>query len=120
MPLHLIRLMFWTDWGEKASIIRAGMDGSTPLPIITTGLKWPNGLAVDHGNFRLYWSDAYYDQIETSSLTGGDRQVVSADGIHHPFSLEVFGDTIFWSDWHLSEIEVRIRNIMFALLYRLN
>jgi len=106
IALHPIEgIMFWTNWGDKSSIIRSGMDGSTPLPIITTDIKWPNSLAVDLGNSRLYWIDAFWDKIETCTLTGSDRKLVNKDNMHHPFSLEVFGDNLYWSDWHLSTIE---------------
>ena len=97
--------MFWTDWGYKASIVSAGMDGTTPLSIVTQDLTWPNGLAIDHGNLRLYWVDAEADIIETSDFNGGDRRVVATKGIRHPFSMDIFGDTVYWSDWNLQQIK---------------
>jgi len=87
--------------------MRASMDGSSSIAIVSEDIKWPNALAVDHGRNRLYWTDAYHDKIETSSLTGSDRQLVNMDNVDHPFSMEVFGDFIFWSDWNLKKIQVR-------------
>ena len=37
--------MFWTDWGEKPKIERAGMQGShrSRHIIVTKDIVWPNG-----------------------------------------------------------------------------
>ena len=97
--------MYWTDWGNVPSIVVAGMDGSLPFPIIDTGLNWPNGLALDQGTSRLYWVDAHSDIIETCNLDGGDRRVIKSDGIRHPFSMDIFADTLYWSDWTAHQIQ---------------
>ncbi|CAL8127285.1 unnamed protein product [Orchesella dallaii] len=98
-------IMFWTDWGNSPAIMRAGMDGSSPLAIVSTDLKWPNGIAVDQGNSRIYWVDANLDRIESSFFDGNDRQIVVAPRRRHPFGVDVFGDRIFWSDWSSHEIK---------------
>jgi len=98
--------MFWTDWGAQPAIIRAGMDGSFPLDIIRDNLKWPNGITVDHGNGRIYWTDASTDRIESAKFDGGDRRIVRSAGIKHPFGVDVMGDMVFWSDWNMYEIQV--------------
>lgn len=82
------------------------MDGSYPLPIITENVKWPNGITIDHGNSRLYWTDASTDRIETATLDGEDRRVVKSSGIKHPFGVDVLGDMVYWSDWNLYEIQM--------------
>ncbi|ESO99252.1 hypothetical protein LOTGIDRAFT_67693, partial [Lottia gigantea] len=40
------RKMYWTDWG-LAKIMTADYDGNNQKSLITTGLRWPNGLALD-------------------------------------------------------------------------
>lgn len=60
---------------------------------------WPNGLSVDAENDQLYWSDAKRKIIESSDLDGQNRRVILQQ-IEHPFGLTVFGDFIYWSDWH--------------------
>lgn len=97
--------MFWTDWGNVPAIMRAGMDGSLPLAIITTNLRWPNGITVDQANSRIYWVDARLDRIESSLFDGNNRQVITRNA-KHPFSVDVFGDRLFWSDWSSNEIKV--------------
>lgn len=56
-------------------IERAGMDGSNRETIVSHNLTWPNGLAIDYDNARLYWADAGMKTIEYSNLNGDDRKV---------------------------------------------
>ena len=52
------------------------MSGTGRRSIISTSLRWPNGLAIDFRQQKLYWTDASYDKIERSNLDGSYRQVV--------------------------------------------
>lgn len=67
--------MFWSDWGSKPEIARANMDGSEDLSFVNTNVGWPNGLAIDYPNERLYWTDAKQLTIENIRLDGTDRRV---------------------------------------------
>lgn len=67
--------MFWSDWGKIPAIAKAGMDGSKRTAFISTQLHFPNGLAVDYHNSRLYWVDAKLLVIESIRLDGTDRRV---------------------------------------------
>lgn len=67
--------MYWSDWGSVPLIATSGMDGSNPKPLVNKDLKWPNGLALDFSNDRLYWVDAKSRTIETIRLDGSSRQV---------------------------------------------
>ncbi|XP_061192117.1 low-density lipoprotein receptor-related protein 4-like [Saccostrea echinata] len=40
-------VIYWTDWGDSPRIERANYDGSERQDLITRGLYWPNGLAID-------------------------------------------------------------------------
>lgn len=76
--------MFWTDWGKQAKIEQAGMDGENPKVLVSTNLKWPNGLAIDHSRRLLYWLDASTKSIEMAKLDGTQRRALickySGDG----------------------------------------
>ncbi len=76
------------------------MDGSSRTAIITTKIYWPNGLAVDLHRERLYFADAHLDYIESCDYYGNKRTQIVANNllIHHPHSLAVFENTIFWVD----------------------
>lgn len=85
------------------------MDGSHPNPIVSTNIKWPNGITIDQGSGRIYWVDAGLDRIETSSLDGDDRHIIVSLKNFHPFGIDVFGDRIFWSDWTAFNIKVSLK-----------
>lgn len=38
--------LYWSDWGSRAKIERAGMDGSHRRVIIDTDIVWPNGMTL--------------------------------------------------------------------------
>ena len=57
-PLHCIRMMYWTCWGDEARIERAVMDGSDRSVIHNTSLVWPNAITLDIATQTLYWADA--------------------------------------------------------------
>lgn len=59
-------LMYWTDWGENPKIERANLDGQERHVLVNTSLGWPNGLALDLQEGKLYWGDAKTDKIEVS------------------------------------------------------
>ena len=68
--------MFWTDWGAKARLERADMDGNKRKVLVSKGIVWPNGLTADYDEDRLYWVDANRDTIESCNLDGLDRKLV--------------------------------------------
>ncbi|XP_072178783.1 uncharacterized protein [Diadema setosum] len=97
--------MFWTDWGSNPSIERAYMDGSSRRVIVSGGLRWPNGLAIDYQAERLFWVDAGFDKIETADFNGrGRRQLVDFGRDVHGFGVVVVGDFIYWADWREQSI----------------
>lgn len=56
--------MYWTDWGEVPKIERADLDGMERVVMVNTSLGWPNGLALDYEDRKIYWGDAKTDKIE--------------------------------------------------------
>jgi len=62
--------MYWTDWGEVPKIERADLDGMERLVMVNTSLGWPNGLALDYDERKLYWGDAKTDKIEVGVWLG--------------------------------------------------
>ena len=93
--------MFWSDWEQgDPRIERAFLDGSNRTRIKTTGLKYPNGLAVDFTGQRLYWCDAGTDKIGSVLFDGASPRIhFSLRSGAHPFGLSLFNDMLYWSDW---------------------
>jgi len=86
--LPVVRLMFWTDWGDsRAGIYRSDMDGSSAGCIVSEGVRWPNGISVD--DRWIYWTEAYMDRIERVDFNGLRRSVI-LDGLPHPYAIAVF------------------------------
>lgn len=61
--------MYWTDWGEIPKIERATLDGTERVVMVNTSLGWPNGLALDYTERKIYWGDAKTDKIEVTEST---------------------------------------------------
>lgn len=98
-------VMFWTDWGQSAHIGKANMDGSNAQKLITENVQWPNGLALDWPNSRIYWVDAKHAIIESARTDGSDRRVVLNSRLKHPYGLAVFENRLYWSDWDKMRVE---------------
>uniref|UniRef100_A0A8C4QCV4 VPS10 domain-containing protein n=1 Tax=Eptatretus burgeri TaxID=7764 RepID=A0A8C4QCV4_EPTBU len=95
-------LLFWTDWGDHATISRATMAGSNPVHIVSTNLHWPNGVALDGD--RIYWTDAFFDRIESAKLNGDDRVVLLSQGVPHPYAIAIYKNSMYWGDWERESI----------------
>ena len=65
--------MYWTDWGEIPKIERAGMDGSKRKTLISEDIYWPNGIALDYEEEKVYWVEANYHAIYRMNMDGGSR-----------------------------------------------
>ncbi|CAB3369363.1 Hypothetical predicted protein [Cloeon dipterum] len=95
--------MFWTDWGKKPHIASAGMDGSKPGMFLELEVDaYPNSLAMDYGNGRLYWADAKSHIMQSVKLDGTDRRVVLE--MYAAYSIAIFESRLFWSDVSGSKI----------------
>lgn len=96
--------MFWSDWGKQAKIEKCGMDGSRRQVLVQDNILWPNGITVDLVSETLYWVDAKLHTISGVGIfTGVVHQVMhSPHHLHHPYSLAVFEDVVYWSDWGLN------------------
>ena len=79
------------------------MDGdpATRKVLVDHDIGWPNGLAIDYQTERLWWVDAKLSKIESMNLDATDRKTVvgNTGDLGHPFSLAVFGESFFWTDW---------------------
>ncbi|CAH0397300.1 unnamed protein product [Chilo suppressalis] len=100
-------VMYWSDWGATPCIERSDMDGGNRHKLIQGDMTWPNGLALDFGNSRIYWTDGGNRTIEYANFDGSKRGVLIGLMQHlpHPFGLDLYGDEIFWTDWDTQSIQ---------------
>lgn len=93
--------MFYSDWGSTPLIEKAGLDGTLRTVIVSQDVHWPNGLALDLLKRRLYWIDAKIETIFSCNYDGGARrtEMKPSELIAHPFSIAVFEETLYWTDW---------------------
>jgi hypothetical protein len=56
---------------------------------------------------RLYWVDAKMHMIGSSDLQGNNQRTIlsSQRELRHPFSIAVFEDKVYWSDWEHEAIK---------------
>ncbi|KAK8777062.1 hypothetical protein V5799_029593 [Amblyomma americanum] len=97
-------LMFWGVWHEIVNkdygvIERANMDGTDRRILLTDKILWPCSITVDAVHLRIYWSDANKNVIESATYQGKDRKLVRGTGLASPFSIALFEDWLYWSDW---------------------
>lgn len=68
-------MMYWSDWAKPAEIVIAKMDGTEDYTLVSKDIYWPNGLALDYPNKRLYWVDAKKKSVESINIDGTERYV---------------------------------------------
>ena len=105
-PCHM--LIYYTNWrSDMPSINRLYFSGFKHERIISTDIRTPNAIAIDHSSQKLYWADARLDKIERCDYDGANREIVIENTNHstgvdfpaHPFSIVVHGDYIYYTDW---------------------
>lgn len=95
--------LFWTQWGDDHGIFEAWMDGSERFNLFSD-VGWPNDLTYDEEKNRLYWCDGKWGKIEYFDFDTEIRTTIYEDVRQQPFSLFVFEDYLYWSDWTGKEL----------------
>ena len=95
-----------TDWGTHPHIEKMRLDGSGRVTIVTQNLVWPNAVTIDFTEPALYWADAWIDIIARGDLDGNNVVILlRGEDSYHPFSMTVYGDHLYWTDWSLNSVE---------------
>ncbi|XP_065929618.1 low-density lipoprotein receptor-related protein 6-like [Magallana gigas] len=91
--------IFWTETGNRTTIGRTHMDGTSKHYIATTGIDSPNSLTIDFSSSRLYWTDGRKNRIESSNFDGGNRHVLAIDSNAFINDIVVYGQFLFYTAW---------------------
>ena len=106
-------LLFWTDFGSSLKIEKSSLAGENRETLVSTNIRWPNDIAVDHIKKRLYWLDSYYDKIESVDLDGRKRKLLVQLKFHqrtiHPWSM------VFLVDKNITIITDREQDSLFEI-----
>ncbi|XP_059146362.1 low-density lipoprotein receptor-related protein 4-like [Physella acuta] len=94
------RIIYWTDWGTHPKIEAVDYDGFNRKTLANTNLRWPNEVVIDYTTNMLYFVDGGLGTLETMDLNGANRRVILRDSSAHFFSLDVFGDYLYYTDWN--------------------
>ena len=73
--------------GGTAKIQRANLDGSQVEDLITTGLSRPEGLALDGGRGKMYWTDWSTAKIQRANLDGSQVEDLITTGLGAPLGI---------------------------------
>ena len=102
--------MYWTDVGTH-KIQRANLDGSNIENLVTTGLIYPEGFALDIAGGKMYWADGGTDKIQRANLDGSNIENLIATGLTSSptgpegLALDVAGGKIYWTDFSTGKIQ---------------
>lgn len=87
------------------------MDGSDSKFIVTGNLGWPNALTISFETNELFFGDAKEDFISVCDLDGKSRKIIAHRkqnptlNLNHIFSIAVWEDKVYFSDWESKSIE---------------
>ncbi|XP_013181939.1 PREDICTED: putative vitellogenin receptor isoform X2 [Papilio xuthus] len=93
--------MYWSDWHNQAIIMQARMDGTDAEVLVHDLAGFATGLSMDAPNQRLYFVDK---TIKVVKVDDGKVYSLFNEPFHHPYSIAVFENTVFWSDWASNSI----------------
>lgn len=97
-----LAMLYFSNWNSKnPSISRIYTTGYGRESLITRDIFMPNALTLDLNDKKMFWADARLDKIEKCDYDGKNRFILAQSAPQHPFSIAVFEDFIFWSDWTL-------------------
>jgi len=80
--------MYWVDWGTM-KIQRADLDGSNVEDLISSGLIFPIGIALDLNQNKMYWTDAVTNKVQRADLDGSNVEDLVTTGLSTPFFIDI-------------------------------
>ncbi|OAD52717.1 Vitellogenin receptor [Eufriesea mexicana] len=94
--------LFWsqTTWAlyerPTSKIYRANTIGTNVTAIVYRDLGVVYALTIDYIRSRLYWSDTFSKNIESSDLDGSNRAVILNTDVHQALSITIYENSLYW------------------------
>ena len=101
--------VYWTD-NRADNIQGANLDGTGVEDLVTAGILYPHGIALDVVGGKMYWTDHGIGKIQRANLDGtGVEDLVSGLGgtRYGPrgIALDVAGGKMYWTDNAVPKIQ---------------
>jgi len=106
--------MYWADV-SLASIKRANLDGSSIEDLITTGLGFPSGLALDLASGKMYWLDTGPNKIQRANLDGSGVQDLVTTGLSGPRGIALWSCPGSVDGQALGFVDLRSGSLSYAI-----
>jgi len=98
------RYVYWSnDISSGARVERAGLDGANRHTVVAS-VPHLSSLTIDYSQRRLYWLRADCKCIESSDMSGDNRQLL-VTGLEQPFGIVQYSNQLYWTDWKRKSIE---------------
>jgi len=98
------RYVYWSnDISNGPRLERAGLDGVHRQTVVAE-VPHVSSLTIDYSRHRLYWLSVDCNCIESSSMSGDQRQLL-VTGLQQPFGIAQYSDRVYWTDWRRQSIE---------------
>ncbi|CAK8680339.1 unnamed protein product [Clavelina lepadiformis] len=107
------RNLYWSDVSGRVIYMAPVSNLNSRSVFARTGLRSPEGVAVDFISGNIYWTDSGRDRIEVAKKDGTNRMVLISTGLHNPRGIAVdpFGGKLYWSDWYRSDPKIMWSNL---------
>ena len=98
--------IYWLDRGSD-KIQRLNTGSSTVEDLVTQGLDYPDGIALDVAGGKMYWTDRGTEKIQRANLDGSNVEDLVTQGLKGPDSivLDVASGKMYWTDWGTDKIQ---------------
>ena len=101
--------LYWADNASSPQvkkIHRSRLDGSSVEDLVTSGLRFPAGVAIDPYGQRLFWADATNGKIQRSDPDGSNVVDLITD-VTGPYfiTLDFIHEHIYWTDQGTDKIQ---------------
>ncbi|KAL1455098.1 hypothetical protein WDU94_009217 [Cyamophila willieti] len=109
-------ILFYSHWGlydnsPTTKIEKVHLDGSHRTVLVEEDLAFPNELAIDFKQRRLFWADSTNRRIEFCDFFGRSRKIVISKVAPYGLSVrqspgKAFIVELYWTDWEAMSVVI--------------